>query len=66
MLKWWLTNSFNESAASATSEEVAETPAAPAAVSLRGDFPETTEKIPAMRRSNCRKQWLTLNILHLM
>ena len=41
----------NESAASATSEEVAETPAAPAAVTLEGDFPETTEKIPAMRRA---------------
>ncbi len=41
----------NESAASTTSEEVAETPAAPAAVSLEGDFPETTEKIPAMRRA---------------
>lgn len=41
----------NESAASASNEEVAETPAAPAAVSLEGDFPETTEKIPAMRRA---------------
>ncbi len=26
-------------------------PAAPAAVTLEGDFPETTEKIPAMRRA---------------
>ncbi|WP_460914337.1 E3 binding domain-containing protein, partial [Staphylococcus aureus] len=34
---------------SATREEVAETPAAPAAVTEDGDFPETTEKIPAMR-----------------
>ncbi len=41
----------NESAASATSEEVAQTPAAPAAVTLEGDFPETTQKIPAMRRA---------------
>ena len=55
----------NESAASTTSEEVAETPAAPAAVSLEGDFPETTEK-SLLCVEQLRKQWLTLSILHLM
>ena len=55
----------NESAASASNEEVAETPAAPAAVSLEGDFPETTEK-SLLCVEQLRKQWLTLSILHLM
>lgn len=49
----------------ATNEEVAETPAAPAAVSLEGDFPETTEK-SLLCVEQLRKQWLTLSILHLM
>ncbi len=51
----------NESAASATSEEVAETPAV-LAVTLEGDFPETTENLLCVEQ--LRKQWLTLSILH--
>ncbi len=47
-------NSFNESAASklTSPEEIAETPAAPAAVTLEGDFPVSNLKIPLMRSIN--------------
>ncbi len=55
----------NESAASATNEEVAETPAAPAAVSLEGDFQKQLKK-SLLCVEQLRKQWLTLSILHLM
>ena len=40
----------NESAAS-SNESATETTSAPAAVSTEGEFPETTEKIPAMRKA---------------
>ena len=55
----------NESAASSAASTGSEETSASTSQSLpEGDFPETTEKIPAMRKAIAK--WLTLNIQHLM